>query len=208
MSAETQGRIMNYEEELALFRQEVRSCAVSLKEAEDKDPEEAGVDRRRVQRSLEALAGREAPRHPVRVEVTQLDPPTRSNDPPEWGWVERSGTWERGQRVGHITLERYWAAFRVGVECWMVGYYDDGECFNLGEEGGLVLAPAGAKFRTAEKAMAAAEAFELNPPAPVPRCGGCGARIPKWRTHRYMCVGGGYATCFPKADDILREDSP
>ena len=142
--------------------------------------------------------------------MTQLDRgPDWPNDPPTWV-VDEDGMHCRGRRVGRVTLERYWCVFRVGAGWWMAGYYDDsaeamGKCFNLEDDGSLVLAPGGAKYRSIEAGKAAVEAFELNPPAPAPTCGGCGQKIPNWKTHRYTCHAGGYATCFPSYETMREE---
>lgn len=97
------------------------------------------------------------------------------NDPPQWLWDGTRQAYDRGKRVGRITLPRYWCAFRVDADgmcqdprvAWMAGYYDTsadamGLCINLDEDGTLVLAPDGAKFGSAEEAKAAAEVFEAT----------------------------------------------
>ena len=44
--------------------------------------------------------------------------------------------------------------------------------------------------------------FEWKPE--IPTCGGCGAKIPQWKTHSYTCPAGGYAHCFP--NDAAKEE--
>ena len=44
-----------------------------------------------------------------------------------------------------------------------------------------------------------------HPLPPPPECGGCGAEIPDWETVKYRCDAGGYATCFPRQEELEQE---